>query len=181
MYKRQVYVSSFGRVAPDGGIPDKDDVFASESGVVNRVDCGLFRCGYPKSLTQGERVEYDWARDDWARDERRGWAKRIRRVAWRRILAQDYVRGAGFSKNKLTETRLREAEEVFSFLGCGGSYEHDATRTRQQQAWALVEKVCATVEATRVFDVTDSAEYLAAEDRWYKSVSYTHLTLPTKA
>ena len=57
--RRAVYVSSFGRVAPDGGIPDKDDVFASESGVVDRVDCGLFRCGYPKSLTQGERVEYD--------------------------------------------------------------------------------------------------------------------------
>jgi len=158
--RRLVYVSSFGRVAPDGGIPDKDDVFASESGVVDRVDCGLFRCGYPKSLTQGERVEYDWARDDWARDERRGWAKRIRRVAWRRILAQDYR--DDFAKR----LRLPEAEEVFSFLGCGGSYEHDATRTRQQQAWALVEKVCATVEATRVFDVTDSAEYLAANLRW---------------
>ena len=148
---------SYGVVAPDGGIPDKDDVFASESGVVDRVDCGLFRCGYPKSLTQGERVEYDWARDDWARDERRGWAKRIRRVAWRRILAQDYR--DDFAKR----LRLPEAEEVFSFLGCGGSYEHDATRTRQQQAWALVEKVCATVEATRVFDETDSFKLVEAK------------------
>ena len=55
--RRAEYVSLSGRVAPDGGIPDKDDVFASESGVVDRVDCGLFRCGYPKYLTQGERVE----------------------------------------------------------------------------------------------------------------------------
>ena len=42
-------------------IPDKDDVFASKDDVVGRVDCGLFSCGYPESLAQGERVEYDWA------------------------------------------------------------------------------------------------------------------------
>ena len=149
---------SYGVVAPDGGIPDKDDVYASKDDVVDRVDCGLFRCLYPESLAQGERVEYDWAPS--SPGGRRGWAKRIRRVAWRRILAQDYR--DDFAKR----LRLPEAEEVFSFLGCGGSYEHDATRTRQQQAWALVEKVCATVEATRVFDVTDSAEYLAANLRW---------------
>ena len=171
--RRAEYVSLSGRVAPDGGIPDKDDVYAHQNDVVGRVDCGLFSCGYPKSLAQGERVEYDWApspipaslyKTPGIRD---GEAVRIRRIAWRRILAQNH---------HLQPTRLhlpeggrlwqREAEEVFSFLGCGGSYEHDATRTRQQQAWALVEKVCATVEATRVFDVTDSAEYLAANLRW---------------
>ena len=129
---------SYGVVAPDGGIPDKDDVYASKDDVVDRVDCGLFRCLYPESLAQGERVEYDWAPS--SPGGRRGWAERIRRIAWRRILAQNYVsdlREAG-------RLWLREAEEVFSFLGCGGSYEHDATRTRQQQVWALVAKVCST-------------------------------------
>jgi cold shock CspA family protein len=41
----------YGFVAPDGGVPDKDDVFAHQYDV---VDGG-------NALTQGERVEYDWA------------------------------------------------------------------------------------------------------------------------
>ena len=41
----------YGFVAPDGGVQDKDDVFAHQYDV---VDGG-------NALTQGERVEYDWA------------------------------------------------------------------------------------------------------------------------
>ena len=41
----------YGFVAPDGGVSDKDDVFAHQYDV---VDGG-------NALTQGERVEYDWA------------------------------------------------------------------------------------------------------------------------
>ena len=41
----------YGFVAPDGGVQDKDDVFAHQYDV---VDGG-------QALTQGERVEYDWA------------------------------------------------------------------------------------------------------------------------
>ena len=59
----------YGFVAPDGGVQDKDDVFAHQYDV---VDGG-------QALTQGERVEYDWAPS--SEPQGRPKALRISRVA----------------------------------------------------------------------------------------------------